>query len=209
MNAPSQIKARPILFSGPMVRALMAGSKTQTRRVVKNAEHLPSSPESFKHNGWAFFKDYAGGVYSHPFKCPYGQPGDLLYVKESLYNPIGKDSWWRSRYHYAADETPSPIINTTGKPRKRPSIHMPRRASRLTLEITDVRVERLRNISEKDAIAEGFSCEDEFDDYWFEINPIIGECYQGDAQDDPWLWALTFRVYQQNVDSLIALKVAA
>ena len=116
------IKTRPILFSIPMIRAILSGTKTQTRRIVK-------SP-----------------------KCPYGQPGDLLWVREAWSK---SDPQWGLSvpYIYKADH-----LDPRGdaKPIKwKPSIHMPRAASRLTLEIVDIRIEQLQSISEQDAIAEG------------------------------------------------------
>lgn len=129
---------RPILFSGPMVRALLDGSKTQTRRVVK-----------------CHVEDY-GGILHTKTVCPYGQPGDRLWVRESI------DGIWGCDAHYIADEAhlSEYIKDWWDTPqrlpcKKIPSIHMPRWASRITLEVTGVRVERLQDISHQDAIAEG------------------------------------------------------
>ena len=126
------MRERPILFSAPMVRAILNGSKTQTRRVVKQ------SPAP-----------HAGRTTWDTGRCPYGQPGDRLWVRESmLFDP---DQGWR----YSADGA-DVIDENYGKINQRcPSIHMPRTCCRLLLEITGVRVERLHEISEADAQAEG------------------------------------------------------
>lgn len=151
------MKERPILFSGPMVRAILDGRKTMTRRVVK----LRYGADVVVTNGqvWKPARvDYAGYV-----DCPYGQVGDRLWVREAFSGPHCMDasdgckavppSKWGdcSRIWYWADG------NTTEGDwtRPRPSIHMPRWASRILLEIVAVRVERLHDISEADAQAEG------------------------------------------------------
>jgi hypothetical protein len=135
------MKERPILFSAPMVRALLDGRKTQTRRIVKNSKWETENPEC--------------GVNRPP--CPYGVAGDRLWVRET---------WAPEQYDVRA-ETPSAIEESSRRPAYRadyngqpayvwkPSIHMPRWASRINLEIASVRVERLQDISEADAIAEG------------------------------------------------------
>jgi len=144
------MKERPILFSGPMVRAILEGRKTMTRRVVK----LRHGADVVVVNGqvWKPARvDYAGYV-----DCPYGQPGDRLWVRESWRTVkeaddiAPRDLNAAHRYWYEAD-APHQI----GFGKCRPSIHMPRCASRILLEITAVRVERLHDITEADAQAEG------------------------------------------------------
>ena len=144
------MKERPILFSGPMVRAILEGRKTMTRRVVK----LRHGADVVVTNGqvWKPARvDYAGYV-----DCPYGQPGDRLWVRESWRTVkeaddiAPRDLNAAHRYWYEAD-APHQI----GFGKCRPSIHMPRIASRILLEITAVRVERLHDITEADAQAEG------------------------------------------------------
>lgn len=147
------MKERPILFSAPMVRALLAGTKTQTRRVVKH-------PHAADIDVWA---DAGGGVWElgvteagvsasmGKLKCPYGQPGDRLWVRETT----AVDYFDGPPHHgYRADWS-SRAADVLPEPKWTPSIHVPRRASRLTLEVTGVRVERLQAISEADAVAEG------------------------------------------------------
>jgi hypothetical protein len=137
---------RPILFKGEMVRAILDDTKTQTRRVVKGIalEWLASG---------MFNPEYVASDENH--LCPYGKLGDRLWVRETWSAPHRYDHLGPSNIpvqgvsiHYAATEE-------RGGLRWRPSIHMPRWASRITLEITGVRVERLQDISEADAIAEG------------------------------------------------------
>ena len=167
------MKERPILFSAPMVRAILDGTKTQTRRVVK-----PQPPAVFCEgdvaaitNGthWTISKLPDRKVWHpdpHPgILCPYGQPGDRLWVRETFADLHGTGIEHRpdpagplKRYAFAADHPPGSHGDEARKEfgvKWKPSIHMPRAASRITLEITGVRVERLQDISEADAIAEG------------------------------------------------------
>lgn len=229
------MRERPILFSGPMVRALLAGTKTQTRRVVKHVDPdgvvwKSAARLSGVHNLEGKFPESAMEW------CPYGQPGDHLWVRESTHRrpmrhlltgeplaekydggaysadgadvltPEGFDlSWWYSR-------------------KSCPSIHMPRFACRLVLEITGVRVERLQDISEADAIAEGIDdvtaevapSDPEFRFWrryrdggwngytdnaiasyaslWTEING------HGSWEANPWVWVVEFRVLHPRTD---------
>lgn len=148
------MKERPIIFSTPMVRAILAGEKTQTRRVVKLK---PWQQIEERDDGapwpWMYDDDRAD---DHWLPCPYGQAGDRLWVREawrvvwSSDNEPPRELDAAYRFWYEAD---APLQDGYGK--LRPSIHMPRFASRITLEITSVRVERLQGISEADAVAEG------------------------------------------------------
>lgn len=158
------IKERPILFSGPMVRAILAGRKTQTRRTIERMEGFrvkQFGPSDTTGYDWHFRcqrglwqdMDHAEVI----SRCPHGQPGDRLWVREAWspmqqHRPIanperydGKAAWYR------ADNDRPMWAGSKWKP----SIHMPRWASRITLEITNVRVERLNEISEEDAKSEG------------------------------------------------------
>lgn len=148
----SDIKERPILFQGAMVRALLNGTKTQTRRVMK--------PQPRRVDGGVPFGDGPAWAHAEPctamIRCPYGQRGDRLWVRETSaqnWNQLSDTRMDRS-YVYRADGEQRAQDNGTDLP-WRPSIHMPRVASRITLEITGVRVERLQDISEADAVAEG------------------------------------------------------
>lgn len=171
------MKERPILFSAPMVRAILDGSKTQTRRVVKRTEGrrisgfirypAPAVPNGMESWGNVEGDDVWMGT------CPYGQPGDRLWVRETWNGPFLEDleeyrlapEKYNNSEHceYAADGGPAPEYVTMDDElvqRWRPSIHMPRWASRIMLEITGVRVERLQDISYKDALAEGIESVD-------------------------------------------------
>lgn len=133
----AQIKERPILFSGEMVRAILDGAKTQTRRVVKPQRDTVNL-------GWDHFK---GRI-----SCPYGRSGERLWVKETFW--IDEDD--QPVCFYAATDCRSDI-------KLKPSIFMPRSLSRITLEILKVRVERLQQITEDDAVAEGVNEEFEME----------------------------------------------
>ncbi len=168
------MKERGILFNGPMVRAILAGTKTQTRRVVKPvpdwenpqpccAETSEGFQGPINRSMWS-----SGGTWTEdedPRRCPYGQPGDQLWVREAwahtvvLGNPVTV---------YRAEDNRTDY----GGPWK-PSIHMPRWASRITLEITGVRVERLQDISEQDARAEGCSEDDKIRNAL--VDPVTGK----------------------------------
>lgn len=195
-------KERPILFSAPMVRAILAGTKTQTRRTVKR---VSSDCVGFFDDGdgeWAQrFMDERGNPHLKAWRdrCPYGQTGDRLWVRETwlhieggcIYDAAGglmdshdPETIYRAdRPHY-----PGPW---------KPAIHMPRWASRITLEVTGVRVERLHEISEADAIAEGVNnslhlpggrfARENFAHLWWTING------DGSWEANPWVWVVEFR----------------
>ncbi len=222
-----EAKERPILFSGPMVRAILEGRKTQTRRVVKHA-HDPDGPAGAVHpareSGWIAWwpgddplgelPEFTKREYRIGFHCPYGQPGDRLWVRET----------WR-----ISGGTTGCGLNTAGVEYKaggdraigvgyrdaeaakavchgwRPSIHMPRWASRLTLEVTGVRVERVQEITPIDAVAEGLrnlrgggqtlhacygrSAIGQFQALWDSINAKRGHGWE----QNPWVWVVAFR----------------
>ncbi|HUU40495.1 MAG TPA: hypothetical protein VMW42_06130 [Desulfatiglandales bacterium] len=195
------MKEHPIIFSGPMVRAILDGRKTQTRRVIKPQPEIVDKEPRYRKNTWALWSDkipkYKGGLI---VSCPYGKPGDLLYVKET-WRPIASSE----QLLYRADIYNVMAWDEFGK--WHPSIHMPRWASRITLEITDVRVERVQEISEENAIAEGVqgniygedmgisprvdshSVRINFMDLWDSINLKRG--YGWDV--NPWVWVLGFK----------------
>ena len=174
------MKEHPILFSGPMVRAILEGRKTQTRRVMK--------------------LNMDGGVYSEP-RCPDGVPGDRLWVRETWADV----RWMQEPEHfpngvsYRADCSADSLkLAEHYGVRWKPSIHMPRWASRITLEVTEVRAQRLQDITEEDARAEGVNCAvggfittnpvNAFHGLWDYIN---GKRAPWDS--NPWVWAVTFR----------------
>ncbi len=164
-----------------MVRAILDGSKTQTRRVVKGANHISSGGAPLKFTG-SDIKEVL---------CPYGWIGDRLWVRENFCPVYPQDPHYNGgrpiEYDYQATYKHGDRLgDLMGLKKKwRPSIHMPRAASRITLEVTGVRVERLQNISEADAIAEGIErCEDFFECKTWRV---YGEPEGSDvvAPDDP------------------------
>jgi len=193
------MKSRPILFSAPMVRALLNGSKTQTRRewkykngdVVPNQNDLPGMQQLLR-------------------DCPYGQPGDRLWVRETWQHldNVGQRAHEfllhqkHSRHcFFLADESDPTTKPLSG--RWRPSIFMPRWASRITLEVISVRVERLQDISEADAIAEGVQDKksmilgrnaEEITGPIAEY-AVLWESLHGPGSWDanPWVWVIEFK----------------
>lgn len=158
------MKERPILFSGEMVRALLAGTKTQTRRIIKPQPDV-TEERLREMDAWIdgfTLSQQVDAAWQHGFidaKCPYGQPGDRVWVRETWAAHRDEDNLpprecSRDVRFYAVEHGKQHGLNPRiGK--WRPSIHMPRWHSRILLEITDVRVERLQDISEADAEAEG------------------------------------------------------
>ena len=143
---------KPILFSGPMVRAILSGSKTQTRRVLKPQPRCASVWQEKATGRW-LSNDRHGGDEYIPVRWA---PGDSLWVREVFSGPhecadTPPGEWRNVAIWYWADGNPEEGHWTKPKP----SIHMPRWASRITLAVTGVRVERLQSISEADALAEG------------------------------------------------------
>lgn len=216
------MKERPILFSAPMVRAILDGTKTQTRRVVKpeGAHHLfpfldlPGNPTG----EWAWCS--SSHVVSKHIRCPYGQPGDRLWVRETWQHsnfPLGPYDesctvFYRADY---MDDLHGPDGEKSPEGRYRnwvPSIHMFRSASRILLEITAVRIERLQDINAADAKSEGI--EGQFEDgpwrnyqrdgHWFpegkDAAPVMSyrtlwESINGPGSWDanPWVWVVEFK----------------
>lgn len=171
----STVKERPILFNGDMVRAILDGRKTQTRRGLSvqppsdeyrllRVQESSSGKDEGK-NFWGKLNSektlITDSVRSY-FTCPYGKPGERLWVRESIelhsHGSISTSTYCADGAFTRADEWP-------WKRNKLPSIHMPRGLCRITLEITNVRVERLQDISEEDAIAEGVDYYEGGDDW--------------------------------------------
>lgn len=190
-------KERPILFSAPMVRAILDGSKTQTRRAMKlqPADDIhPVSLPNRKYMGWESSLRHAHGT-TTVHLCPYGVPGDRLWVRETWQQHLGNGGDSRFATYRATDPE--------GAGPWRPSIFMPRWVSRILLEITDVRVQRLQEISGSDALAEGIERPHSpdpttvaelavwrFRQLWESINGT------GSWDANPWVWAIAFRRLQ-------------
>ena len=234
---------KPILFSGPMVQALLDGRKTQTRRVLKPQppkDELGFEVGTVRGPEWyhpaVVGKDgelepgkQVWGVYDDwgewGARVPY-MPGDLLWVRERWSDEYLAPG---EVYYYATALDDGLLADEVAEIRWRPSIHMPRWASRVTLEVTAVRVQRLQEISIEEARAEGVATEewdywrenvtsiampegsyienerDLFRDLWDNINAKRG--YGWDT--NPWVIALTFVVHQMNIDEFLAQREAA
>ncbi len=196
------MRERPILFNGAMVRAILAGQKTQTRRAVKG-----------------FALDWLGKARFTPEYvaspgndlCPFGQPGDRLWVRESFTDLRGTGIEHRpnidgpiQRYAYSADTLPGSPGDYARKDygiKWRPSIHMPRAACRLVLEITTVRVERLQAITEADAVAEGLYQSESgswlpgpCDHPEWAFHQLWAQAYgEPSWEANPWVWVIEFK----------------
>jgi hypothetical protein len=216
MDTPT--KERPILFSGPMINALLNGTKTQTRRIIK--PQPPSTHRIWNSHGddeLVFFTDHPTqgekGNVLH-WVCPYGAPGDRLWVRETWRTIARFDDWSPKQIEEGAHNAAVPAdwiqveyadrmrknwaVHDPNQPgRLRPSIHMPRWASRITLEVVSVRVEQIQSIREEDAIAEGICnhpddphpARDYFMDLWDSINAKRGHGWES----NPFVWCVAFR----------------
>ena len=205
-------KCRPIIFTGESIPQILAGQKTQTRRVVKYISAL-GYPDFWCHkHDRAQFREAVGDYRRF---CPYGVPGDTLYVKETLHQEFSTsdaDTPNGCLAVYSADGT---VVMRDGRPAEYtwqnptlPSIFCPRWASRISLEVTDVRVQRIQDISEEDAKAEGvgepaeypYWPQDKFrlayQERWDSLNAKRGHGW--DAND--WVWAVTFKLFQEAAD---------
>ncbi|MFA8385433.1 MAG: hypothetical protein ACEPO2_07395 [Pelagibaca sp.] len=212
---------KPILFSAPMIRALLAGTKTQTRRKLPSAH--PKFPELNVLSldvlidpqqvwYWDGKHDRVGASYRLPIA-----PGDRLWVKETwrgskdydAYPPREMSHW---PVHYDADGAPDERDELGMNGRTRSPIHMPRWASRLTLTVTDVRVQRLQEISEADAVAEGCTEGHTVDDIsgvhegWSartDFRALWNSIHGPDAwNQNPWVAAYSFTIHRGNIDQM-------
>jgi hypothetical protein len=224
------VKERPILFSAPMVRAILEGRKTQTRRIVK----LPPAARDLLGGdveravieyGGGKAPGYAGlGAYvaDHEYRdegsvfvpCPYGAPGDRLWVRETFTaerrENMPPDQRILVVYRASCEDgffelvEPSGLLHSARVVRWKPSIFMPREWSRITLEVSGVRVERLCSISEVDAKAEGVAPDgvndgeqhrSAFCALWHQINGA--ESWLA----NPWVWVVEFRRLEEKVQA--------
>lgn len=206
------MKERPILMSSPMVRAILAGTKTQTRRVVQIPRRGAFVVLDHGEGWWPYQSDCGESALcndgnEHPMGCPYGMPGDRLWVRETCiiadkdFPDFRDPSWPKDNegvprvVQYLATTPDRTHAADYGYTKATPSIHMPRWASRITLEVTGVRVERLQDISEDDACAEGMGsritrdCKvPKFARLWDEIN---GK--RAPWASNPWVWVVSFQ----------------
>ena len=214
------MKERPILFNGPMIQAILEGRKTQTRRIVKWPKWIDTDYDKKRCSEIINSNDYRSvvrrgccdGVIGK-FGSPYGIPGDRLWVRETCWYAgyaggialtNGTDTWRPNNF------LPAEIwgsFRDKYSTKKCPSIFMPRWASRITLEITGVSIERLKDISAMDALSEGVGLDEEYDfdgygivsgihsrllfaELWNSINEKRGYSWC----TNPWVWVVEFRV---------------
>jgi hypothetical protein len=189
---------KPILFSGPMIRAILAGEKTQTRRVLKSQPMVDCAVHKLEGNEvWFETAIFGGHTMFTSRTLPY-RDGDLLWVREAWRKlfcheelPCLDCQACRQAVAYKADEPNPQNYTLSGGYRReelwRPSIHMPRWASRITLKVTAVKVERLRDIYEPDCLAEGTCGRVAFRMLWDSIN---GKKHPWES--NPWVVAVTF-----------------
>lgn len=216
-----KVKERPILFSGEMICAILDGKKAQTRSVVKlpqGAQRVAywTTPRNRPQSGWADpGVNYWTDKGNHIDPCPYGFPGDRLWVRETFLPDPPRD-WqeyrldeiplaYRSPKHVLYKANPDSDKYHIGK--WYPSIYMPRWASRIALEIVNVRVERLQDISEEDSKAEGVyltegslaaypfgqSYREAYVLLWNSINAKRGYGWN----TNPWVWVVEFKRVEQ------------
>lgn len=190
----NRVSERPILFSGEMVRAILAGRKTQTRRVLKDPSEFGCLTGDCPHETQiacdVSIKNYAN------YDCPYGRPGDRLWVRETWFDAwawekatglcTGIPDHWLYRADFNLPES---------KCKWRPSIFMPREASRLNLELKAVRIEHVQEITAADALKEGILRDDRqlretpnFRQLWDSLNAKRGFGWAV----NPLVWVLTF-----------------
>ena len=232
MSTDTKVKERPILFSGPMVRAILDGRKTQTRRVLKDQptdkldgrwSWIASSSERSETGKFQYsWPDLDGNAFTIRgreqavrYRCPYGSVGERLWVRET-WMPFDYDHRPPS-YAYRADVTQEgedlrkEYVKCGRQYQWRPSIHMPRKASRITLEITGVRIERLNDIDLADCIAEGIEWKyrDDKTTHWRDYSGLDVSCttsayfsYQTLWESingplswslNPWVWVVEFK----------------
>ena len=207
------MKSRPILFNAPMVRALLHGSKTQTRRVakIKHVEPHPQNPiikiATMEGVGKQFWANSQVDHPNHISKaCPYGQVGDQLWVRETTVKvedhgyegPVYAESdYGKACFEFGLSPSEDDVTEVEPEDIKlRPSIFMPRAMSRITLEITSVRVERLQDITRGDCMAEGcpfpnIAKETDPKGWYSALWASINGADSWDA--NPWVWVIEFK----------------
>jgi hypothetical protein len=212
------VKEHPILFTGPNVLSILAGRKTQTRRIMRPQPVTATGYPLAVPGDWAWpTEKQSCAIFHYPYPeppqtvlrlCPFGRVGDRLWVRETWAGGLGNSpdavDYRADGHSYGCDEDGKPLI------RWRPSIYMPRWACRLLLDVDSIRVERLQDISEEDAIAEGVTKGEQ----WFDgaphkvkgtpkAYPTAREAFasrwdhinakRGAWTSNPWVWVLSFR----------------
>lgn len=205
---------KPIIFSTPMVKAILAGRKSQTRRILKTTRENDAFYGYSNDPDVSWPADYGFGVLmgrkyydNEAIKCPYGKVGDILYVRETWCWDYKDYPERTEKYYFYKADTPENYL-ASGE-RWYPSIHMPRAAARIFMKITDISVERLQDITEEDAKAEGVDVlkqgpvvtyrnylnlttvyanpVDSFRTLWTKINGLES------WNENPWIWKISFQ----------------
>ena len=212
------VSVKPILFSGEMVRAILEGRKTQTRRIVKMRDgSLMQDDDLSTHldNSFDCVMDFTKTYpYWQKLNCPYGNINDVLWVRETF-----QETTWlhpsdeNYGYIYKASENGREWAANDERWKWKPSLFMPKSACRLFLKITKIRIERLQDISEQDAISEGI--DSEFDTYLdYEQKETLGSYYLLSARDsyeslwakingqdswdeNPFVWVISFEITER------------
>ncbi|KAF6684994.1 hypothetical protein [Pantoea sp. EKM20T] len=220
------MRERPILFNADMVGAVLDGRKTQTRRIIQSpAKNMQASGHKvieYREPGDKWYGEHVFSMRNQSgtwcdytkeqflAKCPFGAVGDRLWVRETfrvhsratdvatlVYKASEQQSWTQQTHRVPIEKCNKPAVVDTWTP----SIHMPRWASRITLEITCVRVERLNSMTEKDALAEGcLGGHDSIPGYQYSATPhehfhhVWQSIYGADSwQANPWVWVIEFK----------------
>jgi hypothetical protein len=216
------MKETGLMFKAPLVRAILSGQKTQTRRIVKPA---PAADQPLQHitteTGLVYARSMERIYFQNPrrirWESPVGKPGDRIYVRETWQGPLMSSKEWEDHYfseadeipakfrspahcQYAADGGPPPEFMTMDDEivsRWKPSIHMPKWAARIWLEITGVRVERLQQITdadlEREGIQEYIDKGDDHDGTPRDTFRKLWETTGGDWATNPWVWVIDFK----------------
>ncbi|EJL6764551.1 hypothetical protein [Vibrio cholerae] len=206
------MKVVPMIFNTDMVKALMAGDKVVTRRPVKiDYERGMNGPVVRGRNGEVSVLSFApiAGL------CPFGNIGDLIYVRETFRMFNHSDECGCSDY-CACPPSGTPVYFATcggdSESKWKPSIHMPRTASRLTLKVTDVRIERVQDITEEQAIKEGINKHHKLPAFkspiGYHTSPVyafeeLWNSIYGNWEENPYVWVIEFEVIHQNVDKYL------
>ncbi|HCD5021076.1 TPA: hypothetical protein NBS73_004722 [Klebsiella pneumoniae] len=205
----TKIAERGMIFNGEMVRSLLDGRKTQTRRIVKGTDGAVKFCKEWNINGEEVFvvlgeKDHTGmNPVLGAISCPFGAVGDRIWVREAfrvhsratdvatlVYKASERNSWTEQ-----TRRVPVAVCNKPATPEKwTPSLHMPRWASRILLEITGVRVERLRSMSQDDARAEGVIAASGPMEAGLAFRELWDSIYGEESwKANPWVWVIEFK----------------